>query len=74
MRVKLIEYHLSRLEEKAVETRLDAIQQLVHLEAVEVLDMLKQIYETDSDPKVKRSAQLAGRELFLLQLKQEGTS
>jgi hypothetical protein len=74
MRVKLIEYHLVRLEEKAIETRLDAIQQLVHLEAVEVLDALKQVYETDSNSKVRRSAQLAGRELFLIKLKQKGTS
>lgn len=69
VRQRIIEYHLSRLREGSKAARLDSIQQLMLLQAVEALDALRVIVETDDDTDVRRAAQEAGRHLFLLTLR-----
>lgn len=67
---RVIDYHLSRLNDRRPSVRLDAIQELLLLNSTEVLDKLKEIYEQDDDPEVRKAAQVAGREIFL---KNQGT-
>jgi hypothetical protein len=61
---RLISYHLARLNDQRVEVRLETIEELRQLEAASALDALKQIYEHDPDPRVRRAAQVAGRDIF----------
>lgn len=65
MNKRLIDYHIARLKDKRPEVRLEAIHQLVLLEAVDALGVLKQLYETDPDLEVKKAAQEAGRQIFI---------
>lgn len=67
MSQKIIEYHMNRLKDKRAEIRIQSIQELVLLKAFEALDTLREIYETDADTEVRKAAQVAGRELFMLQ-------
>mgnify|MGYP005835767989 CR=1 FL=1 len=64
MRQKLIDYHVSRLHEKQVSVRLDAIRELVLLDAFEALDALEELFQQDENYEVRLAAQQAGRRLF----------
>jgi len=68
-RIKIVEYHMARLQDKQAATRLDAIKELLLLEATDALEILQKVYQEDEDEEVKRSAQNAGRELFKIRLK-----
>lgn len=68
IRQRLIDYHILRIRDGSKAARLDSIQQLILLEAVEALDALRVVVETDSDLEVRRAAQEAGRHLFRLSL------
>lgn len=72
MRERIIEYHINRLKDKNADVRLKAIQELRLLKAIEALDALREVYETDINADVKRAAQLAGRALYNLQREQAG--
>lgn len=69
-RARLIDYHILQLREGKRAARLDSIQQLVLLEAVDALDALRLVVETDEDVDVRRAAQQAGRHLFFLSTRQ----
>lgn len=68
VRERLIEYHLLRIKQGNKAARLDSIEQLILLEAVEALDSLRVVVEQDEDVDVRRAAQQAGRHLFRLSL------
>ncbi len=68
VRERLIEYHLLRIKQGNKAARLDSIEQLILLEAVEALDSLRVVVEQDEDLEVRRAAQQAGRHLFRLSL------
>ncbi len=61
---RLLEYHISRLNDKNPEVRLKAIRELELLGDLEALEPLKDVYNRDSDPIVKKAAQEAGRVIF----------
>jgi HEAT repeat protein len=63
---RIIEYHIARLRDKRAEVRLQSIEELLLLEATEAIDALKEVYDNDDDPAVRKAAQRAGRKLFLL--------
>jgi HEAT repeat protein len=62
---RLLEYHLSRLKDKSPQARINAIQELVHIGDTSVLEALQEVFKNDPDEEVRRTAQKAGRELFL---------
>ena len=64
IRERLIEYHLLRIKEGSKAARLDSIEQLVLLEAVEALEALRSVVENDEEVEVRRAALEAGRRLF----------
>jgi streptomycin 6-kinase len=68
VRERLIEYHVLRIKQGNKAARLDSIEQLILLEAVEALDSLRLVVEQDEDVDVRRAAQQAGRHLFRLSL------
>jgi hypothetical protein len=61
---RIIEYHIARLQDKRVEVRLNAIQELVLLQASEALEALQLVFENDADESVRKSAQEAGRTIY----------
>lgn len=63
-RQRVIDYHIARLKHKSVEIRKEAIGQLVLLHATEALEALREVFEQDEDPDVRRAAQDAGRTLW----------
>ena len=67
---RMVEYHISRLKDKRTNIRLEAIQELVLLGAVEALDMLEEVYRTDAEESVRRAAKDAGKQLFTQQLQE----
>jgi HEAT repeat protein len=73
-RSRIIDYHLMQLHDGNTLKRLDAIEQLRLLGAVEALDKLRQLCETDSDFSVRRAAQQAGRHLFGLLVSKKDAS
>ncbi len=62
---RIVAYHISRLQDKSVEVRLKAINELSHLADQEALDALRSVFEKDSDVSVRKAAQEAGRAVFL---------
>jgi hypothetical protein len=60
----MIEYHLSRLNDKSAQVRLQSIKELELLGATEVLDALRTVYESDPDPEVRKAAKAAGKVLY----------
>lgn len=74
MSKRLVEYHISRLKDKSPEARIKAIQELVLLEDISVLDALQDVFKTDPDEEVRKAAQQAGRELFLKSKAKEQTT
>jgi HEAT repeat protein len=71
MRERIIEYHINRLKDKNPQVRLKAIEELRLLEAIEALDALREVYETDAHDDIRQSAKEAGRVLFISKRKQE---
>lgn len=65
MSKRIVEYHISRLQDKSIEARLKAIEELVLLEDLDTLDALQEVFKTDADEEVRKAAQQAGREIFL---------
>lgn len=65
MASKIVEYHIARLKDKSVDVRLKAIEELRLLEDVDALEALQAVYENDDDETVRKSAQRAGREIFV---------
>ena len=61
---RIIEYHISRLQDKSVEVRLKAIRELELLQAREALEPLQALFQNDPDLEVRRAAQQAGRVIF----------
>jgi hypothetical protein len=70
-RQKVIDYHTNRLKDKRAEVRLDAIQELLQLDAFEALETLQALYEHDIDAEVRKAAQAVGRTLFLKKRQQD---
>jgi HEAT repeat protein len=68
---RIVAYHISRLQDKSVEVRLKAINELSHMADQEALDALRSVFEKDSDVNVRKAAQEAGRTVFL-KLKERG--
>ena len=68
---RIVAYHISRLQDKSVEVRLKAINELSHTADQEALDALRSVFEKDSDVSVRKAAQEAGRTVFL-KLKEQG--
>ena len=64
---RMINYHISRLSDKRASVRLDAINELVLLDAYSAMTVLREIFENDGDPEVRKAALKAGRTLFLKQ-------
>lgn len=62
---RVTQYHIARLKDKRSAVRLDAIHELLLLEAFDALDALKDVFETDSEEEVRKAAQQAGRLIFL---------
>ena len=71
-RQRMIDYHLTRLKDRRSSIRLEAIHELLLLEAFEAMDALEAVFRTDTDAEVRDAARKAGRDLFLLQRKQQG--
>lgn len=71
-RQRIVDYHISRLNDKRADIRLETIQELVLLNATEALDALRNVYETDADEIVRRAAQRAGRVLYQKKLSSNG--
>jgi HEAT repeat protein len=63
-RSRIIDYHLMQLHDGNTLKRLDAIEQLRLLGAVEALETLRHLCEHDSEFTVRSAAQKAGRHLF----------
>lgn len=70
-RQRMIDYHMARLRDRRAEIRLEAIHELVLLEAVEALEALETVFKMDEDAAVREAAREAGRKLFLLHKKQQ---
>lgn len=68
---RMVEYHIGRLKDKRDDIRLEAIQELVLLDATESLADLEEIYRSDPNLDVRRAAKDAGKKLFTLQLLRE---
>jgi len=62
---RVIEYHVNRLKDKRPEARLQAVKELELIGDRGVLDILRNVYETDEDGDVRKAAQIAGRTVFL---------
>jgi len=64
----MVDYHIKRLKNKRDDIRLQAIQELIHLDAVEALSELENVYRTDPSNSVRIAAKDAGKTLFTHQL------
>lgn len=65
---RMVEYHVGRLKDKRDDIRLEAIQELVLLDATEALPDLEDLYRTDPNLNVRHAAKDAGKKLFTLQV------
>ncbi|HML20183.1 MAG TPA: HEAT repeat domain-containing protein [Aggregatilinea sp.] len=68
---KLIAYHMLRLSDKNPSIRIQSIEELALLEATEAYSALETLFRTDPDETVRRTAQKAGRVLYL-KLREKG--
>ena len=66
LKKRVVDYHIARLRDKRPDIRLQAIDQLVKLEAADALDALQDVFQNDADESVRFAAQAAGREIFRL--------
>ena len=62
---RVVQYHISRLKDKRVDIRMEAIRELELLADLDALEPLKVVYTSDEDPQVCKAAQEAGRTIFL---------
>lgn len=60
----LVEYHLARLKDKNPEVRAAAARELGLLGDPAALDALEALFQTETDPAVKKAIQEAGRILY----------
>lgn len=67
---RIVNYHISRLQDKSRDVRLKAIAELALLPDEDSLTALRDVFENDSDVEVRRAAQEAGRNVFI-KLKEE---
>jgi len=65
MTARLIAYHLERLKNNLMQTRLDAINELRLLGDPRALEALEQLYRSDPEEEVRKAAQAAGREIYM---------
>lgn len=68
---RMVEYHISRLKDKRDDIRLEAIAELILLDATEALPELETVYHNDTNADVRRAAKDAGKKLFALQVLRE---
>lgn len=61
---RLVEYHISRLQDKNAAMRLKAIQELSLLADPESMEALRLVYENDPDEEVRTAARVAGRAIY----------
>lgn len=61
---KIIAYHLRRLKDKRPEIRLESINELQEIGDPSVLEVLEEVYKTDTDADVRAAALNAGKVLF----------
>jgi HEAT repeat protein len=68
---RIVEYHIGRLQDKDPNVRLKSINELALLGDADALEALQSVYQNDSDARVKKAAQEAGRTIFL-KLREQG--
>ena len=66
---RVVDYHIGRLKDKSPDVRLKSINELKLIGDAAALEPLEQLFHTDSDPEVRKAAQIAGRDIFLKQRK-----
>jgi HEAT repeat protein len=64
---RIVEYHISRLQDKNPDVRLKSINELALLADPDALDALQSVFNNDPDPEIRKAAQEAGRAIFLKQ-------
>jgi len=69
---RIVNYHISRLQDKSRDVRLKAISELALLPDSDALDALRAVFENDEDVEVRRAAQEAGRAVFIKIKEQDG--
>lgn len=62
---RVLDYHLSRLDHRRADIRIEAINELVLLDHIEILDKLRDMNANDPDEAVRAAAKEAGKILFL---------
>lgn len=61
---QLLRYHINRLKNKSRDVRLKAIEELQHLSDDDALEPLREVFESDSDPDVRKAAREAGLAIY----------
>ena len=61
---RVLEFHISRLQDKNRDVRLRSISELRVLNDPDALLPLRKVFEQDTDPDVRKAAQEAGRAIF----------
>lgn len=64
MSKRIVEYHISRLQEKNPAVRLQAIEELILLADLDSLEALKAVYENDPEEEIRIAARKAGQKIF----------
>ena len=67
----LVQYHISRLKDKSPEVRVKAAHELGLLGDPAALDALQELFRTETDPRVMKAAQDAGRAIYQKQKEQK---
>lgn len=67
---RIVEYHIGRLQDKDANVRLKSINELALLGDADALEPLQAVYQNDTDARVRKAAQEAGRAIFLKQREQ----
>lgn len=62
---RIVNYHISRLQDKSRDVRLKAIAELALLPDMDAFKALQSVFENDDDIEVRRAAQEAGRAVFI---------
>jgi HEAT repeat protein len=70
---RVVDYHIGRLKDKNPEVRLKSINELKLIGDPAALEPLKDVYESDAEPEVRKAAQDAGRDIFIKQKKSTQT-
>ena len=68
-RKKILDYLLSRLNDRDAQVRLKTIEELADLGDPEALVPLERVFKTDPDEAVRKAAQKAGQAIFVKQVK-----